>query len=54
MPSDGSPFASFGFRALHIEAGPVSNREAMLHLPQSVLDEGNLLASRKVRVEKIM
>ena len=54
MPSDGLPFASFRFRALHIKAGPVSDSEAMLHLPQSVLKEGNLLANRKVRVEKIM
>ncbi len=54
MPSDGSPFASFGFRALHIKAGPASDRKETLHLPPSVLEEGNLLANRNVRIENIM
>ncbi len=54
MSSDGLPFASFRFRALHIKAGSASDSKETLHLPQSVLEEGNLLASRKVRVEKIM
>ncbi len=43
-----------GFRAMHVKAGPPSESDETLDLPRSVLNESNLLADRKTRVEKIM
>ena len=43
-----------GFRATHVKAGPPSESDETLDLPRSVLNESNLLADRKTRVEKIM
>jgi SSS family solute:Na+ symporter len=43
-----------GFRALHVKAGAPSGSKDALEVAGSVLEDGNMLPDRRVRVEKIM